>query len=84
MRDASEYPRDGNDPGLVLIFNQECFAYEEDRIGTRRDVNELVICLQRQGFNIGKDSIMHNGTANDIKEKLKEGEYFDVNDRNLA
>lgn len=72
LTDVFEYPRTGNDPGLVLIFNQENFDSQKDRVGTRRDVNELLICLQRQGFNIGKDNVMHNAQPDEIKAKLKE------------
>lgn len=78
LADKFEYPRNGNDPGLVLIFNQENFEYEKDRVGTRRDVNELVECLQRQGFNFGQNNIMHNASADEIKAKLKEGEYSSI------
>ncbi|RZC36707.1 caspase-like protein, partial [Asbolus verrucosus] len=52
-----EYSRNGNNPGLVLIFNQESF---EDinmsyRFGSRRDVNEIIICMSRLGFNISEE-----------------------------
>ncbi|XP_018567841.1 caspase-3 [Anoplophora glabripennis] len=72
LTDTFEYPRNGSDPGFVLIFNQENFENERDRVGTRRDVNEITECLQRQGFNIGKSNIIHNASPEEIKAKLKQ------------
>ncbi|XP_072397309.1 caspase-7-like isoform X2 [Diabrotica undecimpunctata] len=70
--DQFEYERTGDDPGYILIFNQETFADKEikTRRGTTRDVNELVICLQRLGFNIEKENILTDQTTEEIKQVL--------------
>lgn len=71
--DKFEYERKGDDPGLVLIFNQENFKNLSTRTGSTRDVNEIIISMQRQGFNIHEDDIMTNGTTQAIKDKLDKG-----------
>ncbi|CAG9827706.1 unnamed protein product [Diabrotica balteata] len=68
--DQFEYERTGDDPGYILIFNQETFAELKTRRGTKRDVNELVICLQRLGFNIEKENILTDQTTEEIKQVL--------------
>ncbi|KAJ8948356.1 hypothetical protein NQ318_019341 [Aromia moschata] len=80
--DKFEYHRNGNDQGLVLIFNQENIPGCKVRRGSRRDVNEIVECLQRQGFNIDDDCIMTDGTAKEITAKLKEVSEMDLSQRN--
>lgn len=71
--DEWEYSRSGTDPGLVLIFNIENAVNQKQRRGTRRDVNEIIICVQRLGFNINKKNIIHDGTTVEINKKLEEG-----------
>ncbi|CAH1372229.1 unnamed protein product [Tenebrio molitor] len=61
-----EYPRNGKDPGLVLIFNQECFEDKKYRLGSRRDVNELITCMSRIGFNIHENHIFTDYTRDKI------------------
>ncbi|XP_060520241.1 caspase-6-like [Cylas formicarius] len=72
--DDLEYPRNGIEPGKVLIFNQEVFEDSEldYRRGSVRDVNELIICMQRLGFNIEKGDICTDYTAEGIFKKLDE------------
>lgn len=69
-----EYNRNGTNPGLILIFN---FINKSDgsakRVGTNRDVNEIILCLQRQGYNIERSNIINDGTTTQIEEKLDEG-----------
>ncbi|CAH1108430.1 unnamed protein product [Psylliodes chrysocephalus] len=72
--DVFEYKRNGDDPGLILIFNQE--TYEDETLGTRkgsrRDVNEIAVCFQRLGFNIDEHHhIMTDFKTAQIKETLK-------------
>ncbi|KAL3285179.1 hypothetical protein HHI36_019298 [Cryptolaemus montrouzieri] len=52
--DKFEYPRKGKEPGLVIIFNQVHFLDEDTkpRYGSYKDVNEIVICFSRLGFNV--------------------------------
>ncbi|XP_045462090.1 caspase-6-like [Harmonia axyridis] len=52
LLDKFEYPRNGKEPGLVIIFNQVHFNNEKTRIGSYKDVNEIVLCFSRLGFNI--------------------------------
>lgn len=74
--DKFEYPRNGNDPGYVMIFNQEnCDGFKKSRTGTRRDVNEIIICMQRLGFNIKEDNIITDATTYEIQQKLDESTY---------
>lgn len=76
--DKFEYSRHGNDPGLVLIFNQENCPNFKPRSGTRRDVNEITICMQRLGYNIQKENVITDGTTSEILNKLKQGKKIDI------
>lgn len=73
--DYFEYPRLGTDPGKVLIFNHE--TYDDPglspRPGTRRDVNEIILSLQRTGFNIHEDDVMTDLTEKQVMDKLTNG-----------
>lgn len=73
--DYFEYPRNGTDPGKVLIFNHE--TYDDSgvslRPGTRRDVNEIILSLQRTGFNIHGDDVMTDFTEKEVMDKLTSG-----------
>lgn len=68
-----EYERTGTDPGTIIIFNQEVFDDENLRMrtGSRRDVNEIITCFQRLGFNIYENNIHHDKTAEDIFKELE-------------
>ncbi|XP_008199500.2 caspase-like protein isoform X1 [Tribolium castaneum] len=61
-----EYQRKGNDPGLVLIFNQESFEDQPYRLGSRKDVNEIIITMSRLGFNIHDENIFNNLKRDEI------------------
>ncbi|CAG9824540.1 unnamed protein product [Phaedon cochleariae] len=73
-----EYKRDGNEPGLVIIFNHENFESPDlkPRRGSRRDVNEIITCKQRQGINISEDNILTDATTKEISDKLKQDYQF--------
>lgn len=82
--DEFEYERLGNDPGRIVIFNQEIFEKDvlgpskitgtlKPRIGSRQDVIAIINCFQRMGFNIRANDVLSNGTVQDILEKLDEG-----------
>lgn len=71
-----EYSREGSDPGLVMIFNQEKFQNWKERAGSTRDTNEIILCLQRHGYNICADDIRTNYTTQKIKYQLNEGNLF--------
>jgi hypothetical protein len=55
----------------VLIFNQEWFEEINYRLGSRRDVNELITCMSRIGFNIHENHIFTNYTKDDILDSIK-------------
>ncbi|KAG5899360.1 hypothetical protein JTB14_036849 [Gonioctena quinquepunctata] len=78
--DTLEYQRKGDEPGLILIFNQENFLDPDvkQRRGSRRDVNEIVICFQRQGFNIDEENILTDCGREIILAKLKETAESDL------
>ncbi|CAH1998644.1 unnamed protein product [Acanthoscelides obtectus] len=69
-----EYPRHGTEPGFIFIFNQETFSERcKNRPGSTRDVNEIILCLQRLGFNIDRNkNILTDGGTEEIVAKLKE------------
>ncbi|XP_030761476.1 caspase-7-like isoform X2 [Sitophilus oryzae] len=64
-----DYPRKGTDPGIVLIFNNETFS-DEPRLGSRRDVNEILICFSRLGFNIHESDVCTDYSAERIQNKI--------------
>ncbi|XP_066148219.1 caspase-7-like [Euwallacea fornicatus] len=70
--DNFEYNRKGSEPGRVIIFNQE---FGDDHVmireGSRRDVNEIIMCFQRLGFNMSADDVLLDSTAKQITHKLK-------------
>nr|CAH7751994.1 unnamed protein product [Callosobruchus chinensis] len=68
-----EYPRDGDEPGFIFIFNQESSKYRpEKRRGSTRDVNEIVLCMQRLGYNIERNNnILTDGGTVEVKTKLE-------------
>ncbi|KAJ3660337.1 hypothetical protein Zmor_004789 [Zophobas morio] len=66
-----EYQRSGTEPGLVLIFNQEAFDDKSYRLGSRRDVNEIINCVSRLGFNINDKCIFTDYTRDQILETVK-------------
>ncbi|XP_056644595.1 caspase-3-like [Diorhabda sublineata] len=70
--DKFEYSRSGNEAGLVFIVNQENFLDKEieQRRGSRRDVNELIICFQRLGFNIDQKNILPDATTEVIHDRI--------------
>lgn len=72
LQDDYEYPRNGTDPGLVVIFNHERFENLDLRKGSRRDVNELIQSLGRVGYNIEKQHIHNDLTRREIMQVLKE------------
>ncbi|XP_074034882.1 caspase-7 [Leptinotarsa decemlineata] len=82
--DKFEYPRNGHEPGLILIFNQEKFNDPESkrRTGSRRDVNEIVICFQRQGFNVDPENIMTDFTVEEVRNKMSEVAASDLKEYN--
>lgn len=65
-QDELEYPRNGTEPGLVLIFNQENFSSKDRRFGSVRDVNEIMLCFSRLGFNIREEHIFSDYTRDEI------------------
>lgn len=69
--DDYEYPRSGQDAGLVVIFNHERFNNLDLRKGSRRDVNELVQSFGRVGYNIEKRYIHNDLTRKQVKAELK-------------
>lgn len=74
-----EYRRNGTDPGLVLIFNQENFESEQrTREGTRRDVNEIITTMSRLGFNMNKDRVYQDKTRKEILEVIQESMYLPI------
>ncbi|XP_044766269.1 caspase-3-like [Coccinella septempunctata] len=71
--DALEYPRDGDDPGLVLIFNQEHFqGSNETREGSEKDVQDIITCFGRLGFNIRKNHIFKDCSEKELFQKVDE------------
>nr|XP_023021485.1 caspase-3-like [Leptinotarsa decemlineata] len=82
--DKFEYPRNGHEPGLILIFNQEKFNDPDSkrRTGSRRDVNEIVICFQRQGFNVDPENIMTDFTVEEVRNKMSEVAASDLKEYN--
>ncbi|CAH1179716.1 unnamed protein product [Phaedon cochleariae] len=80
-----EYKRDGNEPGLVIIFNHENFESPDlkPRRGSRRDVNEIITCKQRQGINISEDNILTDATTKEISDKLKQVADMDLKEYNF-
>lgn len=79
-----EYPREGTEPGTLLIFYQETFKDDshDKRNGGRRDVNEIIICFQRLGFNITEENICCNFTKAEILDKLETESKNDFTDTN--
>lgn len=69
--DNYEYPRNGKDAGLVVIFNHERFDQLDIRKGSRRDVNELVQSFGRIGYNIEKRYIHNDLTRKQVIAELK-------------
>lgn len=71
-RDEFEYDRSGSNQGLVVIFNQRRFQKSnlQDRQGTNRDVNEIVQCLGRLGYNIDKENVFEDLTREEILDVL--------------
>ncbi|XP_066255947.1 caspase-6-like [Euwallacea similis] len=69
--DKFEYDRQGSDPGRIIIFNQE-FGDDSTlkREGSRRDVNEIILCFQRLGFNIFEEDVLVDKTEDEILGKL--------------
>ncbi|XP_028132548.2 caspase-7 [Diabrotica virgifera virgifera] len=82
--DRFEYERKGDDPGYIIIFNQETFYDKElgTRRGTRRDVNELTTCLQRLGFNIDKENILTDKTTEEVEQVLEKASQIDFTNYN--
>ena len=70
-----EYQRSGTEPGLVLIFNQEAFDDKSYRRGSRRDVNEIINCVSRLGFNINDKCIFTDYTRDEILETVKASKF---------
>lgn len=75
MLSPFEYQRKGNDPGLVLIFNQESFSDKPYRLGSRRDVNEIINCMSRLGFNINEKYIFTDYTREEILKTVRSSKY---------
>lgn len=71
--DKFEYSRSGDEAGLVFIINQEYFLDREleQRRGSRRDVNEIIICFQRLGFNIDQKNILPDAKTEVILDTIK-------------
>ncbi|KAL1517926.1 hypothetical protein ABEB36_001625 [Hypothenemus hampei] len=65
-----EYNRDRPDPGRIIIFNQEYFDTNSQRMGSRRDVNEIIMCFQRLGFNIDEKDVQSDLTVKGITDKI--------------
>lgn len=78
LKDDYEYPRNGTDPGLVVIFNHESFldSSVQFRKGSRRDVNELIQSFGRVGYNIEKNYIHNDLTRKEILKVLKASKIF--------
>ncbi|KAF5287190.1 hypothetical protein FQA39_LY16009 [Lamprigera yunnana] len=77
-----EYPRPGKDPGLIVIFNQQKFEKFEERLGTNRDVNELILTLGRLGYNIEEEFIYNDLPKKDVLDKLSDLSKRDFSNRN--
>nr|ALF06104.1 caspase-3 [Dastarcus helophoroides] len=80
--DVTEYNRKGKEPGLVLIFNEENAENQPYRKGSRRDVNEIILCFSRLGFNIYEDNICTDFTRKEVLEKLEQVKTNDLSDVN--
>ncbi|XP_022917986.2 caspase-3-like [Onthophagus taurus] len=65
--DSDEYPREGDDQGLVIIFNQEKF-----RPGSKNDVQNLQETFSKLGFNVKTPYI--NKGRKDIQKICKDFE----------
>ncbi|XP_050309740.1 caspase-1-like [Anthonomus grandis grandis] len=70
--DEFEYDRNGNNPGKLIIFNHQVYDNEKikERFGTKRDVNEIIICFQRLGFNVSEDDVVTDATIEQVRAKL--------------
>ncbi|KAL3285177.1 hypothetical protein HHI36_019296 [Cryptolaemus montrouzieri] len=67
LEDPLEYRREGSEPGLVLVFNQETFDNgSPTRDGSLKDVEDIVTCLTRLGFNISSKHIFTDLTKDEI------------------
>ncbi|KAK5640374.1 hypothetical protein RI129_011185 [Pyrocoelia pectoralis] len=79
-----EYPRNGSDPGLVVIFNQQTFDGSDElvRLGTNRDVNELIVTFGRLGYNIEERYIYSDLRRCEILKEIKDLSSADYSDRN--
>lgn len=79
-----EYERNGSEPGRILIFHHETFADSDikKRSGSRRDVNEVIICFQRCGFNISEDDIFQDKTTDEVLEIIANEASKDYTDYN--
>lgn len=73
--DPLEYKRDGDEPGLVLILNQEHFegAVNPTRHGSKKDVEDIITCFGRLGFNINrKDHLFEDLSRDSVLKKFDE------------
>ncbi|CAG9761399.1 unnamed protein product [Ceutorhynchus assimilis] len=68
-----EYERNGSNPGKVIIFNHEFYDDHNIKVrrGSRRDVNEILTCFQRLGFNIHEGDLLLDSTVAEIQQKIK-------------
>ncbi|XP_044754330.1 caspase-6-like [Coccinella septempunctata] len=64
--DKFEYPRKGREPGLLIIFNQVHFNNEKTRTGSYKDVNEIILCFSRLGFNIRSKHVFTDLTKSEM------------------
>ncbi|KAK9882055.1 hypothetical protein WA026_018905 [Henosepilachna vigintioctopunctata] len=70
--DRLEYKRTGSEPGLVIIFNFEEFENTTARPGSSKDVDDIVTCLARLGFNINPKHIFNNLSKDEMLENVSE------------
>lgn len=77
----TEYIRDKEEPGLVIIINQT-FANDEtrsERKGTENDVSELVTTFGRLGYNIEEKHILNDLKREKILQRLESSKLFKYN-----
>ncbi|KAK9882056.1 hypothetical protein WA026_018906 [Henosepilachna vigintioctopunctata] len=72
LLDKFEYSRKGKEPGLLIIFNQVHFNSQSSSVrrGSCRDVNEIILCFSRLGFNIESKYIFTDLTKAEIFESI--------------
>lgn len=74
LLDKFEYPRKGKEPGLLIIFNQVHFNNEKTRLGSYKDVNEIILCFSRLGFNIKSKYIFTDLTKSEMNSAIHTSE----------